>query len=302
MKNGCSVFLAAFIALGASWWGFVLAPVLQLGTAKQTAVLNSSDIYPNQRPGDATLGLQVYRADGCAACHTTQVGQEGVACEIALTSLGKNQPVEFKKFIASLLDLPRLRPSSNSVTSQMQSWTGTVPQIIVTNLDVDTANNLLQHINAAGCKAEVQIVATGVDIARGWGMRRSVAEDFLWDDPVQLGSLRVGPDLADVGTRLNNAGWQLLHLYAPQSVAKNSSMPPFRFLFETRKSKTSGVPSPDALNLPTELAPPDGYEIVPTADAKNLVAYLLSLHAGVPLYDAPFTSRQASTNAPANKK
>ena len=32
MKNGFSVFLAAFIALGASWCGFVLAPVLQLGT------------------------------------------------------------------------------------------------------------------------------------------------------------------------------------------------------------------------------------------------------------------------------
>jgi cytochrome c oxidase cbb3-type subunit 2 len=205
--------------------------------------------------------------------------------------------VEFKKFIASLLDLPRLRPSSNSVTSQMQSWTGTVPQIIVTNLDVDTANNLLQHINAAGCKAEVQIVATGVDIARGWGMRRSVAEDFLWDNPVQLGSLRVGPDLADVGTRLNNAGWQLLHLYAPQSAAKNSSMPPFRFLFETRK--TSGVPSPDALNLPKEFAPPAGYEVVPKPEAKQLVAYLMSLHADVPLYEAPFTPVQVSTNAPA---
>ena len=31
MKNGLLVFLAAFVALGLSWCGFVLAPVMQLG-------------------------------------------------------------------------------------------------------------------------------------------------------------------------------------------------------------------------------------------------------------------------------
>ena len=51
-------------------------------------------------------------------------------------------------------------------------------------------------ITAAGGKMETHIVATGADISRGWGLRHSVAEDFLYDDLVQLGSLRVGPDLA----------------------------------------------------------------------------------------------------------
>ena len=89
MKNGFSVFFAAFIALGASWCGFVLAPVLQLGTAKQTTVLNSGDTYPIQRTGDATLGLQVYRANGCAACHTEQIQQDGVACDVVSDQRGK---------------------------------------------------------------------------------------------------------------------------------------------------------------------------------------------------------------------
>ena len=297
MKNGFSVFLAAFVALGASWCGFVLAPVLQLGTAKQAVVLNSSDIYPLQRPGDATLGLQVYRASGCAACHTTQVQQDGVSCEIALMSLGTNQPQEFKKFIASLLELPLLHSRSNSVTAQLQAWNGTVPQIIVTNLDADAANDLRQHINAAGCKAEVQVVATGADISRGWGVRRSVATDFLYDSPVQLGSQRIGPDLADVGARLGNANWQLQHLAAPESVLRNSAMPPFRYLFEVRK--IGAAPSPDALQMPNGFNAPAGYEIIPTEDAKNLVAYLLSLRADAPLYEAPFTPAQISTNAPA---
>ena len=78
MKSGFSVFLASLIGLGLSWCGFVLGPVLQLGEGKQTMVLNSSQLYPTQRPGDATLGLQVYRAYGCAACHTfTPVGAKG---------------------------------------------------------------------------------------------------------------------------------------------------------------------------------------------------------------------------------
>ena len=72
-------------------------------------------------------------------------------------------------------------------------------------------------ITAAGGKAETHIVAIGADIARGWGLRQSVAEDFLYDDPVQLGSLRAGPDLANVGARLPDLNWQLVHLYAPQA-------------------------------------------------------------------------------------
>jgi hypothetical protein len=74
-------------------------------------------------------------------------------------------------------------------------------------------------------------------------------------------------------------------------------MPPFRFLFETKK--IGDAPSPDALNLPQEFAPPAGYEVVPKTEAKQLAAYLLSLHADVPLYEAPFTPVQISTNAPA---
>lgn len=268
MKNGFVIFLAAFVALGASWSAFVLEPERQLGRARQTTVLNSSDVYPVQRPGEAAQGLQIYRANGCAACHTEQVQQAGVACDVVLTAAGKNPSV-----VSNLLSSLKL----NGLTEQ----------------EAEVASG---KITAAGGKVETHIIATGSDIARGWGMRHSVAEDFLYDSPVQLGSLRVGPDLADVGTRLPDANWQLLHLYAPRSVVKDSAMPPFRYLFETKK--IGDAPSPDALNLPKEFTPPADYEVVPTDDAKKLVAYLLSLHADVPLYDAPFTPPQISTNAP----
>ncbi len=269
MKNGFVIFLAAFAVLFTSWSAFVLGPQLQLGRAKQVAILNSSDVYPVNRPGEAAQGLQIYRANGCAACHTEQVQQIGVACDVVLTAAGKN-PAAVSNLI-STLKLSGLTEQEAEATSG--------------------------KITAVGGKVETHIVATGADIVRGWGMRRSVAEDFLYDNPVQLGSLRVGPDLAGVGPRLPDVNWQLLHLYAPQSVVKDSMMPPFRYLFMTQK--IGDAPSPDALNLPNGFAPAAGYEVVPTSDAKKLVAYLLSLHADVPLYDAPFTPPQISTNAPA---
>ncbi len=57
-------------------------------------------------------------------------------------------------------------------------------------------------------------------------------------------------------------------------------------MFEVRK--IGRKPSPDALILPPELAVA-GREIVPTPEAKDLAAYLLSLRVDVPLPDAPVT-------------
>ena len=116
-----------------------------------------------------------------------------------------------------------------------------------------------------------------------------------------LGTQRLGPDLANVGVRKPDAQWHLMHLYAPELMVTNSTMPPYRFLFEKRKIRQAV--SPDALPLEGELAPETGYEIVPTDDATALVAYLLSLNSDVPLFEAPFTSasvpvEEPATNAP----
>jgi cytochrome c oxidase cbb3-type subunit 2 len=206
--------------------------------------------------------LQVYRAAGCAACHTTQIGQDGVACDVVLTGAGKN-PAAVTNLILTLK---------------------------LTGLTKDEADAVSSKISAVGGKVETHIVPVGADISRNWGMRHSVADDFLWDNPVQLGSIRVGPDLANVGLRYD-ANWELLHLYAPASETKDSTMPPFRFLF--RMQKIGAAASSDALQLPQGFAPPEGCEIVPKESAKNLVAYLLSLRANVPLHDAPFTTPAA---------
>lgn len=287
MKTGIGIFFATVVALGSSWCGLVLAPTLQLGGAKLEPVLNSTDTYPVQRTGDATLGLQIYRANGCAACHTEQVQQDGIACEVSLTGLGKNPVADFKKFAQSLQSLPEWQGFSKELAADFANWDGTLPQVVIAKTDKETADKMADLLKSAGCKSESRIYAFGSDIARGWGVRRSVAADFLYDNPVQLGSLRAGPDLANVGVRMADANIQLQHLYAPSAVAKNSAMPAFRYLFEVRKA--GDAPSPDAVTLPKEFAPAAGYEVVPKPEAKQLVAYLLSLRANVPLYEAPFT-------------
>jgi len=128
----------------------------------------------------------------------------------------------------------------------------------------------------------------GPDIARGWGLRRSVAADYIFEPTVLLGSQRTGPDLANVGARQPDANWQLLHLYNPQIEVAGSAMPPFPYLFETKKIAFNR-PSPDALALTGKFAPPAGFEVVPTADALRLVAYLQSLRQDAPLFEAPMS-------------
>lgn len=289
MKSSALVFLAAFIALSASWGGFVLAPQLQLGRADQAKTVPAQDSYPLARPGLAAQGAEVYRALGCVYCHSQSVGQEGVKCEIILTDAGTNAS-------ATLAVLGKL----NSALAQADTLTA-LPKTLMTVADMNAADPILKAINFTGAKAQVEVAALGPDIARGWGRRRSVAQDYVYDLPVQPGSRRAGPDLANVGLRLPDVNWHLRHLYAPASEIAGSTMPPYRFLFELRK--VGKQPSASALPMAGAFAAPTGYEIVPTEQARALAAYLLSLRADAPLFESPFTALGASapvaTNSPA---
>jgi cytochrome c oxidase cbb3-type subunit 2 len=131
---------------------------------------------------------------------------------------------------------------------------------------------------------QVRTEGFGADILRNWGKRRTVAQDYLRDKPIKLGTMRTGPDLTNVGLR-QSANWNFLHLYNPQITSPGSVMPPFRFLYEKRK--IVGAPSPDALALTGQFALNEpGYEIVPKPEARALVDYLLSLKSSANLPEA----------------
>ena len=78
-----------------------------------------------------------------------------------------------------------------------------------------------------------------------------------------------------------SAAWHHVHLYSPRSINVDSNMPSYRFLYQTRR--ITDAPSADALKLTGSEAPNEGWEIVPTYDAKCLVAYLMSLNQSHPL-------------------
>jgi cytochrome c oxidase cbb3-type subunit 2 len=206
MNSGPLLFLGLFATMACSWTGFVLAPQMQLGGLTQTNTVPVGDAvpqtYPLAQPGEAHAGAEIYRANGCAACHTEMV-----------------------------------RPRD-----------------------------------------------LGSDLERNWGVRRSLAEDYLFEQPVMLGSQRIGPDLANFGRRSDTNGIYL-RLYHPALITRGSVMPPYRFLFQTRKIGL--FPSPDALVLPDQDAPPAGSEIVPRPQARALAAYLLSLRQDGYLFEAP---------------
>jgi len=78
-----------------------------------------------------------------------------------------------------------------------------------------------------------------------------------------------------------SAAWHHVHLYAPRSINPDSNMPAYRFLYEKRR--IAGERSAEALQLSGSDAPPEGWEVVPTYDAKCVVAYLMGLNQSHPL-------------------
>jgi cytochrome c oxidase cbb3-type subunit II len=152
----------------------------------------------------------------------------------------------------------------------------------------------LQVYRANGCyychTQQVRPAGMGGDIERGWGLRRTVARDFLLDQPAMIGFSRIGPDLKNVGDRIPDRQWHMVNLFDPQTTVERSVMPPFPFLFEERRIQ--GEPSPSALQLTGRFAPKPGYEVVPTPEARALVAYMLSLRANVPIFEAPYEFEQ----------
>jgi cytochrome c oxidase cbb3-type subunit 2 len=140
----------------------------------------------------------------------------------------------------------------------------------------------------------------GPDLARGWGIRRSVAHDYIFDGTVMLGAQRLGPDLANAGLRMD-AMAVLARLWDPRMVnnldSAHSMMPSYRYLFDVRK--IGRAPSANALPVRPEFAPPAGYEIVPRTAARALAAYVAALRQEPYLFEAPPPPGTVYTNAPA---
>lgn len=116
----------------------------------------------------------------------------------------------------------------------------------------------------------------GSDVDRGWGVRGSRPGDYVYDETHQLGTMRTGPDLHDIGNRQPSRDWQLAHLYQPRSVSPGSVMPAYPYLFEIKR-ESNVRPSEVTVPLSDEYAPSGDRVVVATDDALALYEYLMTL-------------------------
>jgi cytochrome c oxidase cbb3-type subunit 2 len=121
----------------------------------------------------------------------------------------------------------------------------------------------------------------GTDQQRNWG-RASYPEDYRFDRPHLLGTMRTGPDLMNIGVRQPSRTWHYAHLYQPRALVPGSLMPSYPFLFEHKERPDLGD---EVVELPPGTAP-EGRVVISTVAARRLVDYLLSLRRDFPRADA----------------
>jgi len=134
---------------------------------------------------------------------------------------------------------------------------------------------------ANGCVACHTQQVRNVEMDKMWGKRPSLAADYasnrridLWRNTATLmGTERTGPDLTTVGSRQPSKEWNLVHLFNPRIVVKESIMPAYPWLFEF---KNEAANEDIVVSIPEKYSAGQGV-LVAKREALQLVAYLQSL-------------------------
>jgi cytochrome c oxidase cbb3-type subunit 2 len=298
VKGLVPLFLGVFGTFAFSWVGLTVIPNLQIGALNPQMDEEGTDIYPAPKSGMADRGRRIYAANGCIYCHSQQVRPDYASADIDrkwgdrrsaprdyifdrpvllgkermgpdLANIGKRAPVEEEKAAA---------PANAPATSP-----AAVP-------------------SPPAAPGSAKPAASG---SPSPAAASSAAPAGSSPAPAANPSPSASPNPNGVPPIYSEA-WHHRHLYSPRSVNpdnRDSTMPAYRFLYE--KHPISGERSADALQLSGADAPPPGWEIVPSYDAKCLVAYLMSLDQSHPLKEvktavgaAPPAGSPAASPAP----
>jgi cytochrome c oxidase cbb3-type subunit II len=135
---------------------------------------------------------------------------------------------------------------------------------------------------ANGCVGCHTQQVRNVDMDKMWGTRPGLAADYagnkrtdFWRNTATLmGTERTGPDLTNIGTRQPSIDWNLVHLYNPRIVVKESIMPAYPWMFTIKKEPAKGDV---VVNVPAEYLSGKQGKLVADKEALYLVAYLQSL-------------------------
>jgi cytochrome c oxidase cbb3-type subunit 2 len=317
MKGFTSLILGIFGTLAFSWVGLAFIPNLQIGHLDPQMDEEGADAYPVPRSGMAERGHRVYVANGCFYCHSQQVRADYAASDIDrkwgtrrsaprdylfdrpvmlgrtrmgpdLANVGKRAPAEDENAPPNAGPAAGSPPSTSSgaspptaappnapapspaaaasppgTTKQPASSPAVTPAQPPPSAAPATANPATSPANAALAGAS-PVMQQAVAPVGGAATSANAAPS---DSPPPY-----------------SAAWHHHHLYSPRSLNVDSTMPSYKFLY--MKQRVGGEPSADAIKLRGSEAPGEGWEIVPSYDARCLVAYLMSLDQSHDLKEA----------------
>jgi cbb3-type cytochrome oxidase cytochrome c subunit len=311
MKGLQPLFLGIFGIFAFSWLGMTVVPNLQIGSLKPQTDEDGGDAYHKPPSGMVVRGARVYASNGCVYCHSQQVRPEYGGSDIErhwgerrsaprdyifepivflgemrigpdLANVGHQPAVEENKAA-----MPPSAPAAGAAPASVGPGSAAAPAgasppapAAASPAAVATPALATAAAPAASPSSSVKAGAPATSPAAG----DQAAVRLPTSLPAAIANVA---GLTASGEPLpNTAAWHHRHLYNPRSISDDSNMPAYRFLYEKRR--VSGGGSYDSINFAGDEAeaPGEGWEIVPSYDAKCLVAYLMSRDQSHPLKEA----------------
>jgi cytochrome c oxidase cbb3-type subunit 2 len=268
MKGLVSLFIGVFGTFAFSWVGLTVIPNLQIGALNPQMDEEGTDIYPAPKSGMAERGRRIYAANGCIYCHSQQVRPDYASSDIDRKwGERRSAPRDYIFDRPVALGQERMGPDLANIGKRAPAEEEKPAAAPDSNAPATSpAAAQSPPPNAAPPKP---------------GAAGSPPPPAAAASPSPSASASPNPNGVPP---VYSEAWHHRHLYSPRSMNPDnvdSTMPAYKFLYE--KHQINGERSADALELSGREAPPAGWEIVPTYEAKCLVAYLMSLDQSHPL-------------------
>ena len=318
MKGLAPLFLGIFGTFAFSWVGLTVIPNWQIGHLNPQSDEEGTDIYPMPQSGMVTRGARVYAANGCNYCHSQQVRAEYSGADIERkwgdrrsaprdyiferpALLGKMRMGQDLANIGARAPKEEESPSPAGGASPAPQAAAASPGTVASAKAASPPPATSPSPATAPATSPGAIAskpATGPGPAGPPPSKSPAAAAAGGTSPAAAASPpSAGPPWPEQTAGLPpmySAAWHHVHLYSPRSINLDSNMPSYRFLYQTRR--ISDARSSDALQLTGSDAPPEGWEIVPTYDAKCLVAYMMALNQSHPLKEARSAGASAASS------
>ncbi|MEO5718421.1 MAG: cbb3-type cytochrome c oxidase subunit II [Chthoniobacterales bacterium] len=294
MKGLQVLFFGIFGIFGFSWLGMTVIPNLQIGSLDPQTDEDGTDVYPLPDSGMAVRGAQVYAANGCVYCHSQQVRPDYGGSDLE-RKWGERRSAPRDYIFQPIVLLGKMRTGPDLANvghrpAMQENGAATPPPVAAAGAATAPATAAASPAAAGAAPASAAVASPAPGASPATAVATAPAASA---SPAALSNAGAQP-AASVATsapalveNLNGltadgklipytAAWHHRHLYSPRSISEDSEMPAYRFLYEKRR--ISGTVSPDALNFAGDAgeAVKTGWEIVPSYDAKCLVAYLMS--------------------------